>query len=254
MSLEPQHVRNENLGSLQGCLVGGDPDQRSRERKVRKRALVISVALQTTVLAVVVLIPLFAKPPLLVTSVAPFPIYAVTSNSSHPAARPQVNNRRPCVVCFNSRPANVTPNERIETTQLQDPFGESGPNRPAVLCRTCLDIGQIEGPRAPHVDEAPPEKPRIIRRTEIDPAMLIRRVEPVYPILAKQTRRSGKVELRAIIATDGTIRSLRVVSGDPFFYESARAAVSQWRYRPTVLNGQPVEIDTFISVIYNIDH
>ncbi len=61
------------------------------------------------------------------------------------------------------------------------------------------------------------------------------------------------MELRAIIATDGTIQSLRVVSGDPLFYQSALDAVSQWKYRPTVLNGEPVEIDTFITVIYNID-
>jgi protein TonB len=83
--------------------------------------------------------------------------------------------------------------------------------------------------------------------------MRIRRVEPAYPILPKQLGRSGHVELRAVIATDGTIQSLQVVSGDPLFYKSALEAVRQWRYRPTVLNGEPVEIDTFITVIYNID-
>ena len=83
--------------------------------------------------------------------------------------------------------------------------------------------------------------------------MLIHRVEPVYPTLARQTRRVGRVELRAIIATDGTIQSLQVISGDPLFYQSAMEAVRQWRYRPTVLKGEPVEIDTFISVIYNMD-
>jgi protein TonB len=59
--------------------------------------------------------------------------------------------------------------------------------------------------------------------------------------------------LRAVIATDGTIQSLQVVGGDPLFYQSAMDAVRQWRYRPTVLNGEPVEIDTFISVIYNVN-
>jgi protein TonB len=82
--------------------------------------------------------------------------------------------------------------------------------------------------------------------------MLIHRVEPVYPTLPKQLGRGGRVELRAVIATNGTIQSLQVVSGDPLFYQSAMDAVRQWRYRPTVLNGEPVEIDTFISVIYNI--
>lgn len=84
--------------------------------------------------------------------------------------------------------------------------------------------------------------------------MLIHRVEPVYPVLAKQTHREGRVELRAIIGTDGTIRSLQIVSGDPLFLMSAREAVEQWRYKPTVLNGQPVEIDTYITVIYSMPH
>ena len=83
--------------------------------------------------------------------------------------------------------------------------------------------------------------------------MLIHRVEPVYPTLPRQLGRSGRVELRAIIATDGSIQSLEVVGGDPLFYQSARDAVRQWRYSPTVLNGQPVEIDTYISVIYSME-
>jgi len=88
--------------------------------------------------------------------------------------------------------------------------------------------------------------------TQISAAMLTHRVEPVYPTLAKQLGRAGRVELRAVIATDGTIQSLQVVSGDPLFYQSAMDAVRQWRYRATVLNGEAVEVDTFITVIYNI--
>ena len=83
--------------------------------------------------------------------------------------------------------------------------------------------------------------------------MLLYRVEPMYPALAKQIHKSGKVELRALIATDGTIQSLQVVSGDPLFVQSALDAVRQWRYKPTLLNGQPVEIDTFITVIYTLN-
>jgi protein TonB len=86
----------------------------------------------------------------------------------------------------------------------------------------------------------------------IDPAMLIRRIEPIYPALARQIRRSGKVELRAFIATDGTVQSLEVVSGDPLFVSSALEAVKQWRYKPTYLNGSPMEVDTYITVIYTL--
>ena len=88
--------------------------------------------------------------------------------------------------------------------------------------------------------------------THIDPAMLTRRIEPIYPTLPRQLGRSGRVELRAIIATDGTIQSLQVVGGDPLFFQSALEAVRQWRYTPTVLNGRIVEVDTYITVIYNI--
>ena len=84
--------------------------------------------------------------------------------------------------------------------------------------------------------------------------MLIHRVEPAYPTLPLQLRREGRVELRAIIATDGTIQSLQAVSGDPMFYASALSAVREWRYRPTILDGQAVEIDTYITVIYSLNH
>jgi protein TonB len=89
--------------------------------------------------------------------------------------------------------------------------------------------------------------------THLDPALLIHRVEPRYPALMIQLRRDGRVELHAIIARDGSIQSLEAVSGDPLFYQSALDAVSQWRYKPTTLNGEPVEIDTYISVIYSLN-
>src|SRR5207247_10874723 len=106
----------------------------------------------------------------------------------------------------------------------------------------------------PPPDEHDVARPSIVRMTQLDPAMLIRRVEPVYPALPKQIHKEGRVELRAIIATDGTIQSLEIVRGDPMFFQSALDAVSQWRYRPTILNGQPVEIDTHITVIYTMQH
>ena len=85
-------------------------------------------------------------------------------------------------------------------------------------------------------------------------AQLIRRVEPIYPALAKQIQHEGRVELRAIISTAGTIESLEVLSGDPLFIQSALAAVREWRYRPTILNGRPIEVDTHITVIYTLNH
>jgi TonB family protein len=67
-------------------------------------------------------------------------------------------------------------------------------------------------------------------------------------------RREGTVELHAIIDVDGSVRSLQVLEGDAFFYQSALDAVRQWRYKSTVLNGRPVEVDTHITVIYKLNH
>jgi protein TonB len=82
--------------------------------------------------------------------------------------------------------------------------------------------------------------------------MLVERIEPAYPALARQIRREGRVELHAIISTEGRIESLEVVSGDPLFKQSALNAVWRWRYRPTVLNGHAVSVDTYITVIYTL--
>src|SRR5437667_5033570 len=118
---------------------------------------------------------------------------------------------------------------------------------------SCIEIGGKEaGTPQPRIETH--ARPVLVHVGTLDPAMLRHRVEPVYPPLAIQTHREGRVELRAIIGTDGTIRSLQVVSGDPLFYISAKEAVEQWLYKPTVLNGKPVEIDTYITVIYTTQH
>jgi periplasmic protein TonB len=259
MSLNSESVARSGLGSLQSCLVEGDPEQRARERRMRGKALTTSVLLQASLLATLILVPLFGKTARLDRPiVTPIPPYRHVA-AAHPVSQQQtqVEIRRVCIVCFNSPPAPLTAVARAESSQPVDPIGNSSADGfPVVPCNAgpgCIDI-RTEGPRPPVPTEPHRDRPTILHRTRLDPAMLIHRVEPIYPTLARQTRRAGRVELRAVIATDGTIQSLQVVSGDPLFYQSAMDAVRQWRYRPTVLNGEPVEIDTFISVIYNIDH
>jgi len=84
-------------------------------------------------------------------------------------------------------------------------------------------------------------------------ASLINQVRPDYPSIAEQMRLSGTVELRAIIGTDGAIRQIEVVSGNPILTRAAVEAVRQWRYRPTRLSGQLVEVETLISVNFVLD-
>ena len=83
-------------------------------------------------------------------------------------------------------------------------------------------------------------------------AQLISRIEPHYPALALQTRTRRHGGLHAIISRDGRITSLDVLSGHPFLVKAALDAVRQWRYRPTMLNGEPVEVETSITVIFRL--
>jgi periplasmic protein TonB len=77
---------------------------------------------------------------------------------------------------------------------------------------------------------------------------LLHRVQPIYPPLARQARVQGTVELRAIISKTGTIENLVVVSGHQMLSTAAIEAVKQWRYRPYLLNNEPVEVETEITV------
>ena len=77
---------------------------------------------------------------------------------------------------------------------------------------------------------------------------LIHRVQPLYPPLARQARIQGQVVLRAVIRRDGVIENLQVLSGHPMLVQAAIDAVKQWRYRPFSLNGEPVEVETQVTV------
>jgi len=104
---------------------------------------------------------------------------------------------------------------------------------------------------------APPPPPRpTVTRTRVGGAVqaakLVNRVQPIYPPLARQTRISGTVRLHAIIAKNGSVEQLTVESGHPLLVQSALDAVRQWRYQPTLLNGEPVEVDTEIDVIFSL--
>src|SRR5712672_1571630 len=102
----------------------------------------------------------------------------------------------------------------------------------------------------------PPPKPaqqRIRQGGSVQAALLVNKVQPVYPPLARQTRISGTVRLHALISKSGSVESLEVISGHPLLVRSAMDAVQQWRYKPTLLNGEPVEVDTTIDVIFSLN-
>jgi periplasmic protein TonB len=115
-------------------------------------------------------------------------------------------------------------------------------------------LGGIIG-GAPGSNIPPPPRPNVGRIKvggQVQQANLIRQVMPVYPPIARTAHISGTVILHAIIAKDGSIQELQYVSGPPLLMRAAMDAVREWRYRPTLLNGEPVEVDTTISVVFTL--
>jgi protein TonB len=100
----------------------------------------------------------------------------------------------------------------------------------------------------------PPPKPKGPQRVggNVMMAMLIRQPMPIYPQIAKTAHISGTVVLHAIIGADGTVQDLQYISGPPLLMRSAMDAVRQWRYRPTMLNGEPTAVDTTVSVVFTL--
>lgn len=121
-------------------------------------------------------------------------------------------------------------------------------------------IGSIIGniplaapPPPPPVKAAAPAAPQRIRvGGNVQEARLSKKIVPTYPPLARSARISGVVRFNAVIGTDGRIQNLQLVNGHPLLVPSAQAAVSQWVYQPTLLNGEPVEVMTQIDVNFTL--
>ena len=86
----------------------------------------------------------------------------------------------------------------------------------------------------------------------VSQGLLVHKVTPQYPPLAKQARIQGVVVLQALIGKDGNIQNLHVVSGHPMLTTAALEAVKEWKYKPYYLNGEPVEVETTINVNFSL--
>jgi periplasmic protein TonB len=110
--------------------------------------------------------------------------------------------------------------------------------------------GIIGNTAAPPPPKAAPTRIRV--GGNVAAAKLLHQVQPSYPQIAKTAHVSGTVILHAIIAKDGTIQELQYVSGPALLMKAAMDAVHEWRYQPTQLNGEPVEVDTTIQVVFTL--
>jgi len=117
--------------------------------------------------------------------------------------------------------------------------------------------GQMNGVMSEIIGITPVAVPRVaVQRIRVSQGvtqgMVLHKVQPVYPPLARLARVQGSVVLAAVIGKDGTIQNLHVVSGHPLLTQAALDAVKQWRYRPYILNNEPVEVDTQVTVNFTL--
>lgn len=162
----------------------------------------------------------------------------------------------------------------IRPLQIDDPPLEAGGSGPGVvggveggemggvpggILRDIMQAGRPVPIRPPDpikdrasVVTAPVDKP--MRISQLQPATPIRKVDPIYPPLARQARISGTVELVGVLGIDGRIHELRVVRGHALLIDAAMVAVKQWIFAPTILNGQPVEVQAPIQVTFILNH
>jgi periplasmic protein TonB len=131
-------------------------------------------------------------------------------------------------------------------------FGDSnGPGNGVI--NGLLSTAPTAPPLVPVVKQAPPAAPKRIRLGGmVEQGKLISGPPPAYPVLARQARIEGTVRLEAVISREGTIINLHAVSGHPLLIPAALAAVQQWVFRPTTLNGEVVEVATVIEVNFTM--
>ncbi len=120
------------------------------------------------------------------------------------------------------------------------------------------EVGQIQPPDVKQPTKVEPAKAaatiqRVRTGGVVREPRLIHRVDPLYPLLAKQAHVEGVVKLTGVIAIDGRIAALTIESGNPLLVPAARDAVRQWLYEPTLLNGEPVEVMTTIVVTFTLN-
>jgi protein TonB len=205
-------------------MVDSDDAANGRAKLLHGKALAASMFLEVAVVAAVLLWPLATlgvlSPQLALTPapVAP-PLYQPPIIPVHIAAG------------AGPEPPGVEPHADSYESGSSPLFPGGGDNDRAV------EIARLK----------PPSKPLKMSAGVMN-AMLVRRVQPDYPRIAKIIGLSGTVLLRATIRTDGEVHEIEIVSGNPILAESALRAVRQWRYRPTLLDGEAVEVETEITV------
>ncbi len=252
------------LGSLSQCMLENDAESSGRARNLRRKALLVSVLLEALLLGAMLLWPLITPGVLPgLFNVTPTPPYRGGGGSPEKPAPPHAHppsstESRPVPCLFCAKPKAPTPTRpySVGSASSADPapgIGDGGIDGPPGPGAWILGADPVGKPFEIKKPEPPEQKSPLHRSEGVMAAALIYKVQPPYPAIARAIHLAGTVNLRAIIGTDGTVRHLEVISGNPILANPALQAVRQWRYQPTRLNGEPVEVETFITVNFVLD-
>jgi protein TonB len=151
-----------------------------------------------------------------------------------------------------------TPTQIHVTASQPDASGPPSDANPCIGCSASNSGTGVIG--ADPFAHATSSAPRVVHQPQgpitiskgVAEGMAISKPSPAYPAIARAARVEGTVVLQATISKTGTIENLRVLSGSPMLQQAALNAVQQWRYRPYLLNGDPVEVETTINVIFSL--
>jgi protein TonB len=218
-------------------------------------AVAVSLTAQMVLVGTLLLIPLvyperlpFVQPTL--------PMFLQLTPPPPPREPTQTAHVRPRPGGRNFIPTSIPPLRQFDDiAPISEPNTDvvSATVAPPALIGTLMAV--IPPPPLPPVVTVPvetaPAKP-VILTSAILASKLIRKVVPMYPRIAVTTRVSGTVKLRGVIAKDGTVQQLEVLSGHPLLTQAAVDAVRQWLYTPTLLHGSPVEVSAPIDVIFTL--
>jgi len=215
----------------------------------RGRATLASFAMQAFGLSLLVAISLLwvERPPLVhwVQISAPASFTPVVTDVTQ-AHRSNTTN-----ISASHHPFTAPLSVSRETTRINDAGTEATADAPNIDYRPndpAIGVPHGFGNNIPVVIPQRPASVKPLIISNLGQGSLVYRVQPAYPPLAKQARVQGPVELRAIISKEGTIENLMIVRGHPMLSAAAIEAVRQWRYRPYLLNGEPIEVETEITV------
>jgi protein TonB len=228
-----------------------------RVRASSRWTIPLSIAAHVAIVALVLIIPLMASDVLPIPSVGNLRFIAAITPPPQPPA-PRMATAR-----VTETPA-VIPNSNVAPIAAPDKIAEEVPQPAGQTAIGGIDsVGVTNGvPDSVNlgapiaiVDPPPPPAPKKPFRVggAIRAPVRVRNVMPIYPAIAQAARISGSVTIDAVIGTDGAVRDARVLSGTPLLNQAALDAVRQWRYTPTMLNGEPVQVVMTVTVDFRLN-